>query len=284
MSSLPPENAKTMSTKQSSSGPLAVAKVAVGIWSNSNRQRPPPSPAKTQHIRLITIAVSRYCEKARWVLDMLEADEKSPYYFSEDSHPPGLHSYEPLKVSKEQASMTPMIAYKDVDATKTSNEDETVMWESSKILKTFKPSLYPSEIASETEAMEDELGRRLGPSLRCIAYYHLLGDLEKYQKVAEAAAADPRKMSKIEATLWGKFLPKGLAQGIWKALKINDDTNISSEKDIRALFQEMSTRLDKNGGKYLMDPPGGKKSYGFTAADLTLASLAYPFLLLAAAD
>ncbi|KAL3927705.1 MAG: hypothetical protein SGARI_005250, partial [Bacillariaceae sp.] len=200
-SDLPPENAKTMTTRQSSSGPLAVAKLAIGIWSNSDRQRPPPSDKKTQHIRLITIPVSNYCEKVRWSLDMLEADETSPYYYTEDAHPPGLHSYEPLKVSKEQASITPMVAYKE--ASSSDAAQDTVLWESSKILETFMPSLYPKEIEDEVKEKEADIGRRLGPALRCSAYYYMLGDLEKYQQLAESMAADPRKVSNIESTLWG---------------------------------------------------------------------------------
>jgi glutathione S-transferase len=263
-----------MTTTQSSSGPLAIAKMAIGIWSTSERQRPPPTDKKTKHIRLITIAASHYCEKVRWVLDMLEADDLNPYYYTEDAHPPGLHSYEPLQVSKEQASITPMVAYNDnANAT-----EDTVLWESSKIVNTFMPSLYPEEIADQIKEMEAEIGRRLGPAVRCTAYYSLFTDLKKYQATAESMAADPRKMSNIEATLWGKFLPKGLAKGMWKAMNINEETNEACTKDMHALFDQMSKRLSNNGGKYLMDLPGGKTSYGFTAADLTLAALAYPLL------
>jgi glutathione S-transferase len=268
--SLPPENAETMSMKQSSTGPLAVAKACIGIWSTV-RQCPPPSEHKTAHIRLITISVSHYCEKVRWVLDMLEQDDSTPYYYTEDAHPPGLHSYEPLRASKEQASITPMVIICE-----NASQDQTILWESSNIVSKLMPSLYPPSIADQVRKAETDLGTRFGPALRCHAYFHLLGDLDKYQKYVEAIAADPRKMSTIEATLWGKFLPKGLAKGIWKALNINEKTVLASVNEMRAVFQELSTQLEKNGGKYLMDTQD--KSYGFTAADLTLAALSYPYI------
>lgn len=261
-----------MTMKQASSGPLLVAKTLIGMFSTVRQSDPPSSaPNKKDHIRLITISGSHFCEKARWILDVLERDESNPYYYTEDGHPPGFHSYETLKVSNEQASTTPMVVVPSSE-----NHTETVLWESSQIMSELLPNLYPTEIAAEVKAMEANLGKRLGPALRCHVYYHLFSDLDKYQSTAEALVADPSKMSRIEATLWGKFLPKGLAKGIWKSLGINEQASEASVKELRTVFQELSTRLQQNGNKYLMDTP--KKSYGFTAADLTLAALAYPYV------
>jgi hypothetical protein len=157
-----------------------------------------------------------------------------------------------------------------------SGMDKQVLWESSEILQTFLPSLYPSEIATQVKEMESDIGKRLGPSIRCIAYYSLLSDLKKYQNAIVAIAADPMKMSSIESTLWGKFLPHGLADGISKALNLNQTTNDASYREIRDIFRELSDKLDNEDVAFLMD----KKniSYGFTAADLTLAALAYPII------
>ncbi|KAG7350921.1 glutathione S-transferase domain containing protein [Nitzschia inconspicua] len=268
---LPNENAATMTMKESSSGPLIVAKAIIDIWSTV-RQCEPPSHTKTDHIRLITIAGSHYCEKVRWVLDMLERDNSNPYYYTEDGHPPGLHSYEPLKVSNQQASITPMVVLPKKDG----SPKNTVLWESSKIVLQLMPSLHPEDIADQVKAIEADLGKRLGPAVRCHSYYHLLGDLKKYQTSTEAIAADPRKMASVEATLWAKFLPNGLAKGISKALGVNEETYHASVNEMKAVFAEMSKKLEENGGQYLMDSKS--KSYGFTAADLTLAALSYPYL------
>eukprot|EP00539_Tryblionella_compressa_P002542 CAMPEP_0178748556 /NCGR_PEP_ID=MMETSP0744-20121128/8944_2 /TAXON_ID=913974 /ORGANISM="Nitzschia punctata, Strain CCMP561" /LENGTH=358 /DNA_ID=CAMNT_0020401919 /DNA_START=45 /DNA_END=1121 /DNA_ORIENTATION=- len=273
---LPPENARTMTKSDSSSGPLAVANILISIWSKIS-QRESPSESKTAHVRLITIAASHYCEKVRWVLDVLERDETSPYYYTEDAHPPGFHSWEPLEASKGAASITPMVIFNDEsNGNIESNTGPTALWESSKIVETFLPTLYPSEIADEVRDMEADLGRRLGPAVRCVAYYYLFQDLEKYEKAAMDIAADPRKMSNIESTLWGKFLPKGLANGICKSLKINEDTKRASVQEIRAVIKEISEKLGTQ--EYLMDQEGGRTSFGFTAADLSLASLAYPLV------
>jgi hypothetical protein len=50
----------------------------------------------------------------------------------------------------------------------------------------------------------------------------------------------------------------------------------ASVKELRELFAEWSGRLEDSGGEYLLDTK--QKTYGFTAADLTFAALAYPLL------
>jgi glutathione S-transferase len=272
-SSLPPENSKPSSSKQMSSGPLAVAKSLIGIFSTV-RQRDPPSQDKTTHIRLITIAVSHYCEKVRWALDHVEARDESPYYYTEDGHPPGFHAYETLKATKEEASITPMIVVEE-------HGKREVLYDSVQILKRLMPELYPQEIQAQVEEMEADLGKRVGAAVRCFAYYNFLTqqvDNKKYHDTFVSFVADERKVARIEHVIFDRFLDKGLGKGILEALQINADTAVASLQAIRSVFSELSRKLEESGGEYILDSSTNNKSYGFTAADLTLAALAYPLL------
>jgi hypothetical protein len=224
-------------------------------------------------------------------MDLVERDESTPYYYTEDAHPPGLHAYEPLKASNNEASITPMVVFdeKKIDDTtvtgrsnsttdpslSTVSTSPTVMWESSAIMKKFRPSLYPTEIVKEINAMEDQLAKRLGSPLRCVAYNVFLR--KEHHPAVIQLSADPRKVASIESTFFEKFLPRGLASGIRANLQINTESAEASTTELRTIFTEMSALLEESGGQYLMDQ-AGKPSFGFTAVDLTFAALSYPFL------
>jgi len=91
----PPMDTKPMSASSIRYGPLGVARVIVGLFSCTS-ERDPPSQHKTEHLRLITIAQSHFCEKARWALDLLENDPDFPIYYTEDGHPPAFVAFETL--------------------------------------------------------------------------------------------------------------------------------------------------------------------------------------------
>jgi hypothetical protein len=59
-------------------------------------------------------------------------------------------------------------------------------------------------------------------------------------------------------------------------MNITKELNDASEVAVRQVFVEWSQHLEETGGEYLLDTKD--KSFGFTAADLTLAALAYPLL------
>ena len=261
---LPPMDTAPMRKSEVSSGPLAVAKFIIRKFSCAE-PRPSPGPSKTQHIRLVTIKASHFCEKVRWVLDMLEADETSPVYFTEDAHPPAFVAFETVALSGDTTSQTPMIVYQN------DKGEVIVKTKSEEILREFLPSLYPKEIENEIRAMEVDLGVRLGAALRCFCYHHLI-DLPRYHKVLVKVSAG--STSWIEETLFDKMLDKGIDAGMRKAMVINEETAKTSEIILRMVFSELSQLLE--GKDYLMDIPS--KSFGFTAADLTLAALAYPLL------
>lgn len=269
--SLPPENLKPTRARHLNRGPLGVARVLVNLFSGGTPgQRDPPFPKKTQHIRLITVAVSHYCEKVRWGLDLLEADENdSPIYYTEDAHAPGFSSFFTVPASNDTASQVPMIVMEEDDAKAGKSR---MMYGSDVILKKLCPFLYPEDIAEEIHDMEAFLGQRLGPSVRCLVYHHLLQP--KNHKICARICAE--NTSNIEKVLFEKMLSRGLSQRFRKFSKINEDTAEASEAAVRDIFADVSKRLEQNNG--------GRKKYllgnTFTAADLTFAALASPMFRL----
>jgi glutathione S-transferase len=213
--------------------------------------------------------VSHFCEKTRFVLDLLEARDDNPYYYTEDAHPPAFHAYETLKASDNQGSRTPMVIFQE-------DGEKKIIYDSGRINQYFMPELYPPEIKEEVERVEADLGQRLGATLRCFSYYHFLTNLADYHSTIVKMCADPKKVAKIESDVFDKFLDKGLAAGMVKALGVSKEASLASAEAIRAVFAEWSKRLDETGGEYLLDTKTA--SYGFTAADLAFAALASPLI------
>lgn len=262
----PKENGRPITQKQISSGPLAVAKLFVGLFSDfDTRRRDPPASTKTQHARLITIRGSHYCEKGRWALDLLEAQDDSPIYYTEDPHPPGLHAFATVPATKGKSSVTPCVL---LDG-KNEGDDVECIADSTVFLRRFLPNLYPKEIEDDIKAMEDLLGSKLGPSIRVFVYHTML-DPKYYEDIYAMNLPDT---TAVEKFFFKAMLGVGIAPAMRKGMKINDSTAEVSERAIREVFAMVSERLKENGGKFIMDK-SPSQSFGFTAADLTFAALA----------
>jgi glutathione S-transferase len=249
-------------------GPLAVAKFFVDRFASFTTQRDPPSPAKTQHARLVTIKVSHYCEKGRWALDLVEADNESPIYYTEDPHPPAFASFASVCASQDTGSITPLVI---LDPPTKIDAPECIA-KSDVLLRRFCPFLYPKGIEQEVKAMEDMLGERLGPTVRVYCYHYMLQP-KYHNALIELCAGET---TTVEHFLFEKMFNKGIEKGMRNAMGIDEDSAALSEKTIQDIFNEMSDRLQQNGGKYLMDTK--TQSHGFTAVDLTFAALASPLI------
>jgi hypothetical protein len=252
-----------------SSGPLVVAGFLVNQFSSVNRQREPPSSQKTNHIRLVTILPSPFCEKARWALDLCESKSDNPYYYTEDAHPPALHAFATMPVSNDTSSATPMVIYKEEKEDGTTSIPR-VLVKSDAILKQFLPELYPPAIADQVQAMESDFGIRVGTAGRTIAYHMALSNLDRYKSTLINWSANPVYTSKVENILFDKMLDKGLAKGLRRGVRVTQEGSDASVIAVRECFAEISAKLEASGGEYILDTP--TQSYGFTAADLTFAA------------
>jgi glutathione S-transferase len=245
-------------------GPFAAVGFIIKCFSKSNLQRDPPAPQKTIHLRLITIAASHYCEKARWALDLLEADPESPYYYTEDGHTPPFLAFETLPASGYKYSASPMLVY----------PDGTVEVKSDAILRRLCPFLYPKEVDDRVKAVEDDISVRLGSSLRCVMY-HLALQKPYFDPLCDLLS---KNTSRIEGVFLHAMMERGVADVMKKLIHVNQETCDASLPVLRQTFAELSERLG-DGREFLCDDgPGSGKSHGFTAADLTLAALAAPLL------
>lgn len=233
-------------------------KYFMGLYDMFNKtvHRDPPAdnPVKTKHLRLITIRVSHYNEKARWALDFVDEDPLSCYYYTEDTHPPGFHAFESIRASNDKGSATPMV----IDS-----QEDKIWMKSDEIVREFCPQLYPTD---DVKAMEDDLNARLGPAVRTFAYSKLLND--QYFPALVKMATGPECAS-IENFLF-PYMKKSIGIALRKSLQINDESVALSKSTIEDIFATASKTLEQQ--KYLVDPNQ------FTAADLTFAALASPLM------
>lgn len=92
-----PENFKPTSPRMIKRGPMflgAATRTILGSFSSSGE--------KPGHLRLITIALSPFCEKARWALDIAGCK------YTEDAHPPFFSAFSSLPASGGAVSAVPL--------------------------------------------------------------------------------------------------------------------------------------------------------------------------------
>lgn len=252
--------------------PLAIAKHLIHLWSTPVAPSSPPPPGKSQALRLISISNSSYAEKARWALDLAQADKANPYYYTEDVHPPAFHCMFSLPATNNTQSRTPVVVLDEKGSTTTTPP----VLSSDEIVRTFCPHLYPPTIAQEIVALEHDLGERLGATARSIYYCHNMmpphGQGKKYY-TAVVKLCTPGT-TPIERFLFTNMLDKGVDKGISECLQLTPERNAVAEKVLRETFAELSAivlkhKLLDNLNRHWMDT--ATQSYGFTAADLCIA-------------
>jgi len=200
--------------------------------------------------KLITIAFSHYCEKARWALDRADID------YVEDAHLP-LFSYIPLKRAGAKRTAPALVT-----------DDGAVLTDSTDILRWCDEHgrgepLFPKG-DDDVTALEDDFDRHLGPATRRLGYYYLLDDKRATLDVmAKHGPKWERVVGKASRPLAAALLRRGL--------KIDAAGAERSRAVIDRTFSEVGERL-RDGRTYLC----GDR---LTAADLTFASLAAPVLL-----
>jgi glutathione S-transferase len=199
-------------------------------------------------VRLITIPLSHFCEKARWALDRAAID------YQEEAHLPFFHYAHTLRLARSRT--VPVLVH-----------DGGVLMSSGAIVRWTdegKGSLYPPARRDQVEALERRFDDRLGPASRLWAYSQLL-DLRElaFRYASDGTPAWER------AVLWRSY--PIAARALRMQLGIDDDTIREAREEIVRVFDEVARMLDE-GHRYLAGDT-------FTAADLTFATLAAPALL-----
>ncbi|MDM9380041.1 glutathione S-transferase N-terminal domain-containing protein [Chlorogloeopsis sp. ULAP01] len=126
--------------------------------------------SSTKSFRLITISVSHYCEKARWVLDKL----KFPYV--EERHTPPFHL---LATGRVGGKTTPVLVTKSDVFT-----DSTTILKYLNSIAHANTKLYPTDsiLCKQVEELEDLFDEQLGPATRRWGYFHVMNNYKFMQK------------------------------------------------------------------------------------------------------
>ncbi len=203
-------------------------------------------------LRLLTIAPSHYCEKARWALDRVGAK------FTEEAHPPLFHLFR----TKPNGGRSVPILFSPHGTIKDSTDILHFLdgWVDG------AKKLFPTEPKDrkEVEDLEDYFDRSLGPATRRIAYHYVLRDKDYF------IALNMGGLGALELRAF-KILAPVLMKAIKKGLHVDDEGKKRSEEKL----EEVLLRVEKllaDGRSFLV----GDR---FTAADLTFASLFAPVLL-----
>ena len=201
-------------------------------------------------LRLVTIPVSHYAEKARWALD------RAGWAYTEDGHLPVAHVPAVLRAGGKR--MVPVLA-----------TPHGAVCDSTEILRfvdrglAAEARLFPVDAAlgAEVERWEERFDAELGPATRRWAYAHLLP--------ARAVTIGIMRLNgpALERALAAAAYPL-VAAVIRRNYGVDEVRAARSLDRVRALFAEVSAKL-ADGRRFLV----GDR---FTAADLTFAALATP--------
>ena len=197
-------------------------------------------------MRLITIGVSHYCEKARWAIERLAL----PY--REERYVPLFHIAACLRAGGGRTA--PVLC-----------DQGRSYGDSSEILayldRRADPAqrLYPEDrvAKAEVERLEDRFDEVLGPHVRRYVYGHILGTQLADDLLCYGVSPGQRR-----AYRWSRRLIHGAMR---KAMRINPDSTERSREKCWDVFDQVAKRLE-DGRPYLV---GGK----FTAADLAFGAL-----------
>lgn len=194
---------------------------------------------------LVTIAVSHYCEKARWSLDRAGR----PYV--EKAYSPGAHR---AATALHGGTSTPLLVTKD-----------GVLKESTDIVRWADEGLFlAGDDAAAVAELVADFDARLGPATRALAYIYVTADTETFARVVTPGG---------EPTVASRALAMGIVPLMRRALGLNEPgAEANARATIDAVFADVADRL-ADGRRYLVGDT-------FSAADMTFAALAAPAVYL----
>lgn len=200
-------------------------------------------------LRLVTIPLSHFCEKARWGL------ERAGLGYEELGNVPGLHVFSAQRHGRQR--QVPVLVH-----------EHGVITESSGILRWANErggaNLYPSERRDEVEALCTRFDDELGPASRLFFYHHALGVRDVMLRLFA---------QKVPA--WQRFLLPGMYPQIRKVIartygSAEVDAAMQAREAVLSVFDLVKRTLGER--RYLVGD-------SFTAADLTFAALCGPLVL-----
>jgi glutathione S-transferase len=202
-------------------------------------------------LRLITIPISHYCEKARWALQRADLD------YREEPHIQVLH-----RVFARRAgggATVPVLVTPDGAL---GESEEILRWVDGRTEPARR--LFPEEQQEQVLGIARRLDDRLGPSGRRLIYVRMLAQRELMLDV------NNQGVPRWEDRALRRVFPLAV-RAVRRALAITPGVEAADE---RVVWDELDwiAGLIADGRPYLL----GER---FTAADLTFAALAAPVIL-----
>jgi len=203
-------------------------------------------------MRLITIPMSHYCEKARWALDHADVD------YAEDAHLQVFHyratrtldagDFVPVLVDGDHviADSTAILSYLDARLSE-------------------RRKLYPAALRTEIESLEEDFDETLGVETRRWVYFHWMGQPAR-EVLQIATQGTPRWQQRVAPVLFPM-----LRVFLRKHLQVSGETVAQGLGVVTDRFDRVAERL-RDGRPFLCGDQ-------FTAADLSFACMAAPVLL-----
>jgi glutathione S-transferase len=212
-----------------------------------------PLDTEQAPLRLLTIPISHYCEKARWALD------RAGLRYREERHVQGIH-----RIAARRAGAGPTVPVLVTPQGSIGESQEILAWADEQLAPELR--LFPSEAAAHAEV--DHLCRRLdehlGPSGRRLMYVHMF--TERKLALAYNNQGAPALEDRVLRLCWSplkRFVAREL--GIVAGIESRDEAAVFRELDHVA-------SLLCDGRPYLL----GER---FSAADLTFAARSAPITL-----
>lgn len=203
-------------------------------------------------IKLVSIAMSHYCEKVRWALDLKKLE------YEEEFHLPIFQVGAARKVAGGR-TVPAMIS------------GDKRLGDSTDILKHLdelkpEPRLYPEdpEARKKVEELEELCDETLGPHVRRAAIYHVLKNKALYLQTLKPHAPWLQHM----LFRWAFFMIKPTFH---KLFRMTPDSVNRSWAKIDGVFDTIEKQLEEPGEFLVGD--------SLTAADLAFAALAGPIVV-----
>jgi len=197
-------------------------------------------------MKLITISISHYVEKAKWALD------RSGLAFEEECHIPGVHAIATLWATKGRHRATPVL----IDAGEVIPDSTAIL--KHLVRKYDQKWLYPVDIADDVLRFEESFDEKIGPHVRRNVYYKLF-----------QSPYDVAKLFDQVAPTWQRnmlpFFSPLMKQMMIQDMRIYETDAARSREIFEAEFARIENIIS-DGRRYLM----GDR---FTAADITFAAL-----------
>lgn len=203
-------------------------------------------------LRLITIPISHYCEKARWALTKL----KLPYV--EEPHMPPFHR---LATGRVGGKLTPVLISETGAFT-----DSTNILQYLNEIAPDNAKLYPTnpDLRRQVEELEDLFDQQLGPATRRWGYFYVIDDYKFMQR------RWCQGVPFIEGALFPVVFP-AMRSVVRRGFNITAESAAQAYEQIKSIFEQVSELLS-NGRTHLIGD-------SFSAADITFAALAAPVVL-----